>query len=698
MQGIPYYPNWSAAKGIGLYSGFSGMDPGAVAYGTPNPVRVDMKFVVNADENEIQGLLQGSVAPKEHGVLFNCGSGDAVGNPAYFVSSDTVASANSLTQAGANVIGFITAKPTPTTCYIHNFFNVTNLTGGVAGQSVYLKDDGTLGATPGTVSKIVGQYYDVASARLFAVPIPALSGFSGYSGASGSSGTSGSSGASGTSGFSGTFSGKSGYSGASGLSGFSGAFSGISGYSGVITGVATFNTVKKSADTVRTSTSNSDDPDLHFTLAANSTYFIEAALFADGSSSGTFQFGWNYTGTTGTPVTINSYAQSTSYFTIGDVTVTAATGAVNTFNLAADANNIIKMVATVTTTTSGTFSLQWASGNGSSLTLMAGSSMKSYLNSGAISGTSGASGASAYSGASGASGFSGAFSGQSGTSGTSGASGFSSAVVGPIGLSGTSGLSGISGKSGTSGSSGVSGPSGLSGGSGLSGFSGSAGPQGSSGFSSLSGTSGASGLSGLSGFSGPAGSGGTSGASGASGFSGTLGSTGPSGFSGQSGTSGFSGAFSGASGKSGYSGAIGTVGNSGYSGVSGFSGSVTSLYDYENVILGGFGGLELVNGLQAELRLGYNATIVECSIIKAQVGSIAIDIWKSDFSHYPPSNSLASIVGLTSVPTITNGQKYSDSSLVGWNTTINAGDCLQFYITSASAVTRATISLKLLRT
>jgi hypothetical protein len=75
-----------------------------------------------------------------------------------------------------------------------------------------------------------------------------------------------------------------------------------------------------------------------------------------------------------------------------------------------------------------------------------------------------------------------------------------------------------------------------------------------------------------------------------------------------------------------------------------------------------------------------------------QVGSIVIDIWKDTYDNFPPT-SVDSICG-GNKPTISNAQKYQDSTLNGWTKTINAGDILAFNVDSASTITRLTISLK----
>ena len=360
-----------------------------------------------------------------------------------------------------------------------------------------------------------------------------------------------------------------------------------------------------------------------------------------------------------------------------------------------------------------------------------------YSGQSGTSGFSSESGVSGYSGYSGTSGYSGAFSGMSGTSGRSGYSGTSgfSGAVGASGTSGTSGASGLRGFSGfsgvgVSGISGYSGKPGNSGASGVigtSGFSGYSGKSGYSGYSGISGigTSGYSGTSGRSGYSGPSGQSGISGPSGISGI-GTSGTSGRSGYSGPSGISGFSGreGTSGTSGRSGYSGISGYtgasgMGTSGYSGTSGFSGTFSGTSGYSGVSGRGVSGYSGYSGIcnQTEvldylvdgggqpilsgqafvpgIRIPYGATIQDCKIYSDAIGDLSIDIWKCSNASYPPE-STDSITG-ANYPTITNGQ-YTDASLLGWTTTINADNHIAFYIRNCSCITKALISIKVVRT
>ena len=73
-------------------------------------------------------------------------------------------------------------------------------------------------------------------------------------------------------------------------------------------------------------------------------------------------------------------------------------------------------------------------------------------------------------------------------------------------------------------------------------------------------------------------------------------------------------------------------------------------------------------------------------------GSCVIDVWKAAFASFPPTS--ANSITASHKPTISAGNTYSDSTLTGWTTAINAGDVLAFSLTSASTFTQIQIILE----
>ena len=86
-------------------------------------------------------------------------------------------------------------------------------------------------------------------------------------------------------------------------------------------------------------------------------------------------------------------------------------------------------------------------------------------------------------------------------------------------------------------------------------------------------------------------------------------------------------------------------------------------------------------------------TITKVKVVTAGgTGSCVIDIWKAPFASFPPvvGNSITA----SAKPTISSGVTYSDSTLTGWTTAVNAGDVLAFSLTSSSTFTEITIVLE----
>lgn len=587
-----------------------------------------------------------------------------------------------------------------------------------------------------------------------------FSGNSGFSGAEGISGFSsaviGPSGESGVSGFSGTYSGASGTSGASGFSGAT-LLSGYSGASGAANALFNIMAIKTATET-KTGTTVTSDTDLVVTLAASSRYKVKIGLTAKSSNSSSSP-GWKfkllYSGTASDSMfsclTLNQGYVTTGQtggMTVGGLGTANLVGSVaagtewiqyNDPNSSINAYGVCQLYLNgyIQTTTGGTLTLQWCSYNGTNSSLYEGCSFEAQqAGTGAISGFSGSLGASGVSGFSGAtllSGWSGTSgmsseSGVSGVSGDSGASGASaySGTSGFVGATGGPGASGVSGESGGSGYSGVEGNSGFSGAatsgwtgvSGYSGFDGTIGSQGTSGYSGTSGqagdsgTSGAVGSQGVSGDSGYSGPSGAIGASGVSGFSGQgdSGWSGPSGQSGESGTSGESGG-SGISGFSGESGTSGAQGYSGYSGLtllSGYSGAVGSGISGTSGAAGTWTGADTItyvldggeypisNGIKGSIMLDYACTLQDWVLIADQEGDLEVDVWRTTYAGYP-SNATNSICG-SNTPIINNAWKARALNMTSWTTGVASGSILTFYVTSCSAITRATLALKILRT
>jgi len=101
-------------------------------------------------------------------------------------------------------------------------------------------------------------------------------------------------------------------------------------------------------------------------------------------------------------------------------------------------------------------------------------------------------------------------------------------------------------------------------------------------------------------------------------------------------------------------------------------------------------------GEKGHLVIPFDCEIQSVTLLADQIGSIQIDIWKDTYANFPPDDA-DSICG-GNEPAISSAQKYEDSTLTGWTTTINAGDILAFNVDSCTDITRVTIALKVRKT
>jgi hypothetical protein len=203
------------------------------------------------------------------------------------------------------------------------------------------------------------------------------------------------------------------------------------------------------------------------------------------------------------------------------------------------------------------------------------------------------------------------------------------------------------------------------------------------------GSTGPTGVTGNTGSTGPFGPPGNPGPTGLSavGTTGPTGLTGPTGFTGPQGIQGTTGPAGGPTGTQGATGVTGTTGPTGPS----------QVFGVQFIIDGG--GSLIATGLKGYLHFDFACVISEVTMLADQTGSIVVDLWKCAYSAFNPGTH--PVVGDTitgaSVPTISAGVKYQDSTLTGWTTAVSADDVIGFNVNSATAITRVTVDLKVTR-
>jgi len=101
------------------------------------------------------------------------------------------------------------------------------------------------------------------------------------------------------------------------------------------------------------------------------------------------------------------------------------------------------------------------------------------------------------------------------------------------------------------------------------------------------------------------------------------------------------------------------------------------------------------SGQLCVLEVPFACTITAARLFADQTGSVVIEIAKTTYSSYAPGTHPVSGDKITSStpPTISSAAKAQDTTLTSWTTSVSAGDVLGFSVTSATTITRVTVSL-----
>jgi len=106
------------------------------------------------------------------------------------------------------------------------------------------------------------------------------------------------------------------------------------------------------------------------------------------------------------------------------------------------------------------------------------------------------------------------------------------------------------------------------------------------------------------------------------------------------------------------------------------------------------GGSVITTGSKGYISIPYSCIINSNTIVANATGDIVIDIKKSTYSGFPTTASICA----AAKPTLAAAQKSTDSTLTGWTTTINSGDIIEFVVDSAATITKATLTLGVIKT
>jgi hypothetical protein len=109
------------------------------------------------------------------------------------------------------------------------------------------------------------------------------------------------------------------------------------------------------------------------------------------------------------------------------------------------------------------------------------------------------------------------------------------------------------------------------------------------------------------------------------------------------------------------------------------------------------GGGVITTGSKGYMLIPCAGTITKVTLLADQSGTIAIDLKKSTYSGFPTTSSITA----SAKPTLSSAQKYQDSTLTGWTTSVSAGDVIEFVVdsgTTPASVTQVTVIVEMTRT
>jgi len=100
-------------------------------------------------------------------------------------------------------------------------------------------------------------------------------------------------------------------------------------------------------------------------------------------------------------------------------------------------------------------------------------------------------------------------------------------------------------------------------------------------------------------------------------------------------------------------------------------------------------------GVKSYLVVPCNCNIVGMMLMADQVGSLVIDIYRTSFANFPPTEGASITFG--NRPTLSNARSMQDRALINWTTALNKGDVLAFNVLSCSSITDFSLALLVAR-
>lgn len=103
-------------------------------------------------------------------------------------------------------------------------------------------------------------------------------------------------------------------------------------------------------------------------------------------------------------------------------------------------------------------------------------------------------------------------------------------------------------------------------------------------------------------------------------------------------------------------------------------------------------GVDVIStGYIGDYYIENNCTITGWKLVANETGNLVIDVWRSNYSSFPPTN-IQTIAGIEK-PTLSGAIKNQDISLSSWSGSLSTDEWLRFNVDSASGIKQATLVL-----
>jgi hypothetical protein len=110
-------------------------------------------------------------------------------------------------------------------------------------------------------------------------------------------------------------------------------------------------------------------------------------------------------------------------------------------------------------------------------------------------------------------------------------------------------------------------------------------------------------------------------------------------------------------------------------------------------------GAAIIPGTMGYLEVPYDCTVVQWTLLGNVSGSIVVDVQRCTFAQFNPPTHPASgdSIAPSNKPTLASQISAQSASLGTWTTNLSQGDIIGITVTSATTVSRVTLSLKIVR-